>query len=70
MQVAIAFSFIYLLAYAFFLLFNPGPFALFLWACSPLVIGWVVIAVLRDKHAPDKTFDEYFYQDEEWKRNR
>jgi len=36
-----------------------------LYACSPLVVLWVVLAILRDKNPPTKSFDDYFYQDSE-----
>jgi hypothetical protein len=34
---------------------------------SPIVIVWVVVSILKNKNSPQKTFDEYLYQDKEIK---
>jgi hypothetical protein len=36
---------------------------------SPLVVLWLVFSVLMDKHQIEKTFDDYFYQDADMRRN-
>ena len=38
------------------------------WALSPLVVIWMVIRVLKDGIASQRTFEEYFYDDREIKR--
>jgi hypothetical protein len=68
MHVAITFSFIYLAVYCCVLMFGSGILMYILYAGSPLVIVWVVVAVLKDKQEPQKTFKDYFYQDEEMRR--
>ena len=41
-----------------------------LWLFSPAMIVIVILCILTDKHYhTNKTFDEYFYQDEDLRRN-
>jgi len=49
-------------------MFEGGKLMYLLFAGSPLIITWVVVSILRDKHEPPKTFKDYFYQDEEIRR--
>jgi hypothetical protein len=69
MQLSIWFSFIYIVLYVCGILFNASDtFVYVLFAGWPFVIIWVVVSILKDKHEPQKTFKDYFYQDEEMKR--
>jgi hypothetical protein len=38
-----------------------------LFAVSPFVVIWVVVSILKDKQQPEKTFDEFLYQDKDIK---
>jgi len=69
MWFSIAISFIYIIVYSLSLLFNVSvTLDLILLICFPFVEIWVVISILKDKNIPQKTFEEYFYQDEDIKR--
>ena len=66
MWFAIWFSMIYLVADGSLTMLNgPSIVLIPLYACSPLVVLWVVFAILKDGNPPSKTFDDFFYQDEE-----
>jgi hypothetical protein len=70
MRFAIGFSFFYIIVYSFSLLFNISMMLdLMMMRGFPLIEIWVVISILKDKNVPKKTFEEYFYQDEDIKRN-
>ena len=69
MGVSILFSFIYMTAYVFCIFFGASIGVVYLlFSGSPFVILWMVFYILKDKHEPEKTFDEYFYQEEDVRR--
>jgi hypothetical protein len=60
----------YLLLYALSILFNfPFGFIEWLFFLSPLFVIGMVIIVLNDDYESMRTFDEYFYQDKDIRRN-
>lgn len=70
MKKAIGFSFIFLGAYALCALTGMGNLALLLFSLSPLVVIYLCLKILRDDEPVKKTFDESFYQDFDYRRNR
>lgn len=70
MKTAISFSFLFLAAYAITALFGWIPGALFFFSTSPLIVLWVVYKVLKDPIEVRETFEEQFYQDHPYRRNR
>jgi len=40
-----------------------------IFALSPFAVVWMVISVLKSKETTDRTFDEYFYDDADIRRN-
>jgi len=42
---------------------------LMLFAISPFAVIWMAYQVLRNGTPCDRTFDEYFYEDSDYKRN-
>lgn len=69
MWVSIWFSVVYLMVYVCGIMLEASDnFIYGLFLGSPFMIIWLVISILKDKNEPHKTFDEYFYQDEEIRR--
>ena len=68
MWFVIWFSMVYLLAYLISIVTEVSlKFTYLLIIFSPIVIIWVVVAILKDKNIPQKTFEEYLYQDKDMK---
>jgi len=68
MWFVIWFSMVYLLAYLISIVTEVSlKFTYLLIIFSPIVIIWVVVAILKDKNIPRKTFEEYLYQDKDMK---
>jgi hypothetical protein len=69
MWISIWFSIIYMMVYISSIMLKASDkFIYGMFLCSPFVIVWVVISILKDKHEPQKTFEEYFYQEEDIRR--
>jgi len=69
MWFSIWFSFVYMMVYVCSIMLEASDkfiYALFLG--SPFMLAWVVISILKDKHEPQKTFEEYFYQEDDIRR--
>jgi multisubunit Na+/H+ antiporter MnhG subunit len=64
MKFSILFATIYLAIYLTLLYFEFTLAILFL-VCSPFVLMYMAYAILKDKHEPKRTFDEYYYMDED-----
>ncbi|MCW3091523.1 MAG: hypothetical protein JWP81_2592 [Ferruginibacter sp.] len=61
-------------AYAFFYrlaphLGFPDSVVLSMFVMSPVVVCWLAYKILKDGARCEKTFDEYFYEDVEYRRN-
>jgi len=70
MRLSIGFSFIYILSYIISILFHVSDVFIYWFVLGwPLIMIWVVVSILKDKHQPKKTFSKYFYQDEEIMRS-
>lgn len=69
MRTAIGFSFIFITAYALSLIYGLIPAALFFVSASPLVVLYTVYKVLKDPEEPQQSFEEFFYQDWQYRRN-
>ena len=68
MKTAIICSFVAAAIYGFLLATQNGsPYTFFMMLICLFHVVWVVYAVLKDKHIPEKTFDEYLYQDSDKK---
>ena len=68
MWFVIWFSMVYLLAYLISIVTEVSlKFTYLLIIFSPIVIIWVVVAILKDKNIPQKIFEEYLYQDKDMK---
>lgn len=66
MWFSIWFSVVYMMVYVSCIMLEASDTFIYgLFLGSPIAIIWVVISILKDKHEPQKIFDEYFYQDEE-----
>jgi len=60
----------YLLLYALSILFNfPFGFTEWLFFFSPFIVIGMVTIVLKEDYKSDRTFDEYFYEDKDIRRN-
>ena len=47
----------------------PDNAIIAMYIIAPLLVLWMVYKILKDGTPSDKTFDEYFYEDYEYKRN-
>lgn len=66
MWFSIGFSFVYIIVFVSAILLNVSlTLDYILYAGGHLIVIWVVFSILRDTYNPNKTFDEYFYQDKE-----
>ena len=53
-----------LVAYTLLSEFEIAPqLVMMIFLCSPFIIIWMVISVLKSKDTSNRTFDEYFYDD-------
>lgn len=62
-------------AYAFFYQFTPAigfsdQVIMTLFMVSPIPVLWMVYKILKNGIPSQRTFDEYFYEDVDYKRNR
>ncbi len=69
MRTSIIFSCVYILIYCWVLNYSNAFVVLYMVVGWPFIMLWVIYSILTDKHPPAKTFDEYFYQDEEIRRS-
>jgi len=70
MKTALSFSFIFIVAYLISILFSWYAAALFFFATSPLMVIYTVYKVLRDPHEVEQKFEDQFYQDYPYQRNK
>lgn len=68
MKAAIAFSFVFLIAYSISILAGQVQAAFFLMGISPLLVLFTVYKVLRDPKEVKIEFKEHFYQDQRFPR--
>jgi len=64
MQFSILFASVYLAVYLAFVYYEIN-IALLFFIFSPAVLLFMVYSILKDKKQPTRTFDEYFYMDED-----
>lgn len=70
MKAAIAFSFVFLIAYSISILIGHLQAALFLMSSSPLMVLYTVYKVLRDPKEVKLKFEDHFYQDQRFPRTK
>jgi len=66
----IGLSFIFLAVYSIVIVSSFTQGALFLVGLSPLLVIWLVLRTLKDPYTPTHTFEERFYEDYDYERNR
>jgi ABC-type transport system involved in cytochrome bd biosynthesis fused ATPase/permease subunit len=69
MWISILITHIYLFVYLTLIYYN-NDLAILLFIGFPAIMLFMVYSILKDKKAPDRTFDEYFYMDADIKVNR
>lgn len=70
MKNAILASFVFLTAYGLSIIFQWMVAVLFLLSLSPVVVLWVAYRILKDPHPSGHTFEDRFYEDYDYQRNR
>lgn len=70
MVAAIWVTSVILIIYSFLIAVDLAPsLVLLIFAISPFLVIWMVVTVLKDQQPIRKTFEDYFYQDEDIRRN-
>ncbi len=60
----------YLVVYIFIINFFPeSGVQMIMFAFSQFIVIWMAIYILKHGKPSGRKFDEYFYDDERWKRN-
>ncbi len=61
---------LYLAVYVITINFFPeSGIHMIMFAISPFIVIWMVIYILKNGKPSERTFDEYFYDEEKGKRN-
>jgi len=70
MNWAIGFSVLYVIVYVLALELQASMTVVYLlFFFSPFPLIWMVIRILKDDYHSEKTFEEYFYEDKDWRRS-